>query len=60
MATSNHIPKPHHGRPLDREPSLGSDWSPGFFERLSAADHETIVAVNELLASIRQARTSQV
>ncbi|HEX7180760.1 MAG TPA: hypothetical protein VF756_02870 [Thermoanaerobaculia bacterium] len=32
-----------------------SDWSPGFFEQLSAADSETVAAVDELLASIRHA-----
>jgi Domain of unknown function (DUF4351) len=37
----------------------GSDWSPGFFEQLSAIDSDTVAAVDELLASVREARTSK-
>jgi hypothetical protein len=37
----------------------GTDWSPGFFEQLSAIDSETVAAVDELLASVRGARTSK-
>lgn len=36
-----------------------SDWPPGFFEQLRAVDSETVAAVDELLASVRQARTSK-
>jgi hypothetical protein len=39
-------------RALERELTLGSDWSPGFSEQLSAIDSETAAAVNELLASV--------
>jgi metal-responsive CopG/Arc/MetJ family transcriptional regulator len=46
-------------RALERELMPGSDWSPGFFEQLSAVDSETAAAVDELLASVRQARTSK-
>jgi metal-responsive CopG/Arc/MetJ family transcriptional regulator len=46
-------------RALERELKPGSDWSPGFFEELSAVDSETVAAVDELLASVRQARTSK-
>jgi predicted transcriptional regulator len=46
-------------RALERELKPGSDWSPGFFEELGAADSETVAAVDELLASVRQARTSK-
>ena len=44
---------------LERELAPGADWSPGFFERLTAIDHETAAAVDELLASVRQARKSK-
>jgi hypothetical protein len=37
----------------------GSDWSAGFFEQLSVVHSETVAAVDELLASVRQARTSK-
>jgi len=46
-------------RALERELTPGSDWSPGFFEQLSAIDSETVAAVDELLASVRGARTSK-
>jgi len=65
MATSTHIPRPlleavdHKDRTLERELKPGLDWSPGFFEKLGAADSETVAAVDELLASVRQARTSK-
>ena len=36
-----------------------SDWSPEFFKQLRAVDSETVAAVDELLASVRQARTSK-
>jgi len=43
-------------RPLD---TPNPDWSPAFFEQLRAVDSETVAAVDELLASVRQARTSK-
>ena len=36
---------------LERELKQDSDWSPGFFEQLSAVDSETVAAVDELLVS---------
>ena len=46
-------------RALERELRPGSDWSPGFFEQLDRVDAETATAVDELLASVRQARKSK-
>ena len=46
-------------RALERELTAGSDWSPGFFEQLSTVDPGTVEAVDELLASVRQARISK-
>ncbi|HTQ80179.1 MAG TPA: ribbon-helix-helix protein, CopG family [Thermoanaerobaculia bacterium] len=46
-------------RALEREVSGGADWSPGFFEQLAAVDAETVEAVDDLLASIRRARTAK-
>jgi metal-responsive CopG/Arc/MetJ family transcriptional regulator len=46
-------------RALERELTAGSDWSPGFFEQLKAVDAETATAVDELLASVLQARKSK-
>jgi hypothetical protein len=37
----------------------GSDWSPGFFEQLGTVAPETVAAVDELLTSVRQARSSK-
>jgi hypothetical protein len=54
MATSIHVPKP-----LLEAVDRGSDWSPGFFEKLSAVNSETVAAVDELLVSVRQTRTSK-
>ena len=42
----------------ETESATGADWSPGFFERLSAVPPETATAVDELLISIHQARVS--
>lgn len=44
---------------LERELTQGDDWSPGFFEQLSAVDPATVGAVDELLAEVRQARRSK-
>lgn len=46
-------------RALERELASGSDWSPGFFEQLSTVDPETVEAVDDLLASVRKARTAK-
>lgn len=46
-------------RALERELTAGSDWSPGFFEQLGTVAPETVAAVDELLTSVRQARTSK-
>lgn len=44
---------------LERELTQGSDWSPGFFERLSAVDPDTVEAVDELLEAVRRTRSSK-
>ena len=46
-------------RALERELTAGSDWSPGFFEQLNAVGPETSKAVDELLNTVRKARTSK-
>jgi Ribbon-helix-helix protein, copG family len=46
-------------RALERELSPGADWSPGFFDRLTAVDSETAAAVDEMPASVRRARRSK-
>ena len=46
-------------RALERELASGSGWSPGFFEQLTAVDAETAEAVDNLLASVRQAKRSK-
>lgn len=46
-------------RTLEKELAPESDWSPKFFEKLSATDSETAAAVDELLASVHAARTSK-
>ncbi|HEY5565712.1 MAG TPA: ribbon-helix-helix protein, CopG family [Gammaproteobacteria bacterium] len=46
-------------RALEREVQAGSDWSPGFFERLSEADSDLAKDVDELLAAVRRARKSK-
>jgi hypothetical protein len=50
MASKIHIPKQ-----LQKE----ADWSPGFFEQLSTIDPDAVEAVDELLDSVRKARTSK-
>lgn len=44
---------------LEREMKEGEDWSPGFFERLGEVDEETSGLVDEMLTTIRSARTSK-
>lgn len=46
-------------RALEREVAGGSDWSPGFFERLAGTDRETSKDVDDLLAAVRKARRSK-
>ncbi len=46
-------------RALERELGDGSDWSPGFFERLSERDGGTAEAVDELVREVRKARRSK-
>lgn len=46
-------------RALERELTEGEAWSPGFFERLGAADEATRGAVDEMRAAIRSARRSK-
>src|SRR5262249_31737389 len=45
-------------RALEHELMQSSDWSPGFFEQLSAVDDKTAAAVDEMRAAIRAARIS--
>ncbi len=46
-------------RALERELAGGGDWSPGFFERLSATNAEIGQAADELLAAIAAGRRSK-
>jgi hypothetical protein len=46
-------------RALEREVTAGSDWSPGFFAQLTAADKELASAVDEAMATIRSSRRSK-
>ena len=46
-------------RALERELGDSSDWSPGFFERLSDRNQDTAEAVDELRREIRRARRSK-
>jgi len=46
-------------RALERELRAGTDWSPGFFERLLQADPATTASVDELLEAVRKARRSK-
>lgn len=46
-------------RALEREIREGSDWSTGFFERLSERNRDTEEAVDELLREVRTARRSK-
>lgn len=46
-------------RALEREVREGSDWSPGFFERLSEQDPAVSDAVDEMLSDIRRMRRSK-
>ena len=44
---------------LERELSQPSDWSPGFFERLSVVGEGTAKAVQNLRVAVRAARRSK-
>jgi metal-responsive CopG/Arc/MetJ family transcriptional regulator len=46
-------------RALARELQEGSDWSPGFFERLRLIDDETAAAFEESMSAVRQRRRSK-
>ena len=46
-------------RALEREMSVGGDWSPGFFEQLRDIDQTTSQAVDEMMAAIRTRRGSK-
>jgi hypothetical protein len=45
-------------RAVEAELTAEADWSPGFFEQLSAVPPETATAVDELLRFIRQGRAN--
>ncbi|MBI4957505.1 MAG: hypothetical protein HY908_36195 [Myxococcales bacterium] len=44
---------------LERELSLASDWSAGFFEALTRVDAATAAAVDRMVAEVRAARRSK-
>jgi hypothetical protein len=46
-------------RALERIVSEHSSWAPEFLERLRSIDHETVAAVDDLLANVKQARQSK-
>ena len=46
-------------RALERELSERSEWSPGFFDELSAVDAATAAAVDEMLGAVRAGRRSK-
>jgi len=46
-------------RALEREVAGGSEWSPGFFDRLGEVDAETSEIVDDMLAAVRRARLSK-
>ena len=46
-------------RALEREVRELSDWSPGFFERLSERDQAIMEAVDALVRDVRRARRSK-
>ena len=46
-------------RALEREVAGGTEWSPGFLERLRAPEPETIELVDEMLDAIRAGRRSK-
>lgn len=44
---------------IERELTGGSEWSAGFFERLSEVDTSTVIAAEEMMAAIRANRRSK-
>ena len=46
-------------RALEQAVNERSRWTPEFLERLRTVDHDTSTAVDELLASVKQARRSK-
>jgi hypothetical protein len=46
-------------RALQRELAQGSDWSPGFFERLADVAPATLAAVDDLVDAVRARRRSK-
>jgi len=46
-------------RALERELAQETEWSPEFFDRLSAVDSDTTEAVDEMLAAVHRARTAK-
>jgi predicted transcriptional regulator len=46
-------------RALEREVREGSDWSPGFFERLADSNSELAASVDELMQAVKAARRSK-
>ena len=46
-------------RALEREVREGSDWSPGFFERLAESNSELAASVDELMQAVKAARRSK-
>jgi hypothetical protein len=46
-------------RAIERELQEGSDWPPGFFERLMDVDEETVAAVDDMLENIIENRRSK-
>lgn len=44
-------------RALEKELARGTEWSPGFFERLARVEPDEAAAVDDMLAGIRTART---
>jgi metal-responsive CopG/Arc/MetJ family transcriptional regulator len=46
-------------RALERAVRERADWAPEFLEKLRSVDHETVTAVDELLADVKRARRSK-
>ena len=46
-------------RALERELQAGSDWSPGFFDRMRSIDQDTADAVDGLMSAVKAARRSK-
>lgn len=46
-------------RALERVVSERTSWAPEFLEKLRSVDRETVTAVDDLLADVKQARRSK-